>query len=154
MILNADETRVLLHLRGDIRLWSLPGGGVEPGEAWEEAAVREAYEETGYRIAIDRLVGEYRRPQIGDTKRLFVGRIRGGAPRARPPETIRIAWFSVDRLPPNRLPWLREYVADAVSHHPRPLHRTQLQSWRQILALRLLFALADWRHRLASRRDR
>lgn len=28
-------------------LWMMPGGGVEPGEAWEEAIRRELYEETG-----------------------------------------------------------------------------------------------------------
>jgi 8-oxo-dGTP diphosphatase len=29
--------------------WGLPGGGIEPGESEKEAAVREIYEETGYR---------------------------------------------------------------------------------------------------------
>lgn len=32
--------------------WSLPGGGVEYDETLEEAVVREAYEETGYRVEV------------------------------------------------------------------------------------------------------
>jgi acetyl-CoA carboxylase carboxyl transferase subunit beta len=34
--------------------WSVPGGRVEPGESLEAAAVREALEETGLRIEVDR----------------------------------------------------------------------------------------------------
>jgi 8-oxo-dGTP pyrophosphatase MutT (NUDIX family) len=33
--------------------WFLPGGAIERGESPEEAAVREALEETGYRVAIE-----------------------------------------------------------------------------------------------------
>lgn len=33
--------------------WTLPGGGMEPGETPSEAAVREIYEETGYRARLD-----------------------------------------------------------------------------------------------------
>ncbi|MEV0247053.1 NUDIX hydrolase [Nocardia sp. NPDC050712] len=32
--------------------WELPGGGIEPGEAPEQAAIREVAEETGLRIEI------------------------------------------------------------------------------------------------------
>lgn len=43
-----DRSRVLLLLpRGDQDHWGLPGGGVEPGEDYETAAVREVREETG-----------------------------------------------------------------------------------------------------------
>lgn len=31
-------------------LWMMPGGGVQPGETWEEAIRRELYEETGRRF--------------------------------------------------------------------------------------------------------
>lgn len=37
--------------------WTLPGGGMEPGESPIETAVREIWEETGYHAAIDELLG-------------------------------------------------------------------------------------------------
>ena len=35
--------------------WSLPKGMLEPGETWEEAALREVEEETGLRVRLDQL---------------------------------------------------------------------------------------------------
>ncbi len=37
------------------RWWELPGGGIDPGESYAEAAVRELFEETGIRIGPDQL---------------------------------------------------------------------------------------------------
>ena len=37
--------------------WSVPGGRVEPGETLYEAVVREAYEETGLEVVVDRFLG-------------------------------------------------------------------------------------------------
>lgn len=77
-----DKNEVLLVLREDARLWVIPGGGVEDGESWEQGGIREVKEESGYVVAIQRYVGEYWRPQasrgMGDTLRLFVGRVVGG----------------------------------------------------------------------------
>ena len=38
--------------------WTLPKGKLEPGETLEEAAVREVFEETGYRVEIEGALGE------------------------------------------------------------------------------------------------
>jgi 8-oxo-dGTP diphosphatase len=54
-----DRDRVLLALWNEMAepLWTLPGGGVELLETVEEAAVREVLEETGYDVALGRLLG-------------------------------------------------------------------------------------------------
>ena len=54
-----EHDRLLLALwnEGDSPRWTLPGGGVELRETVEEAAVREVREETGYDVALGRLLG-------------------------------------------------------------------------------------------------
>jgi len=54
-----DAGRILLALwNEELPLkWTLPGGGVELDETPEEAAVREAREETGYEVALGRILG-------------------------------------------------------------------------------------------------
>jgi 8-oxo-dGTP pyrophosphatase MutT (NUDIX family) len=55
VVLDGDAARVLLITMvgqdGRAR-WTLPKGGVEPGESHEDAAVREVREETGHTAAV------------------------------------------------------------------------------------------------------
>lgn len=54
-----DERGVLLaHWReGAYGGWTLPGGGMDPGEHPEQTVVREVAEETGYTVRVDGLLG-------------------------------------------------------------------------------------------------
>jgi 8-oxo-dGTP pyrophosphatase MutT (NUDIX family) len=93
VVLNEDHTQVLLLLREDFHRWTLPGGHIESDEMPEQAAIRETFEETGYHIAVDSLVGTYARPTMpggGDIKYVFLGHVVGGAPIERGPETLRV----------------------------------------------------------------
>jgi ADP-ribose pyrophosphatase YjhB (NUDIX family) len=53
---------LLLIRRTDNGYWSIPGGGVEPGESVSQAAAREVREETGIDCEVVGLVGIYSNP--------------------------------------------------------------------------------------------
>ncbi|GED98683.1 NUDIX hydrolase [Gordonia crocea] len=57
-VITDDDDRVLLaHWNaGHHSAWTMPGGGLEPGEDPPTAAHREVDEETGYRIELDELL--------------------------------------------------------------------------------------------------
>lgn len=53
---------VLVARRNPPRGWALPGGFIDYGETVEQAAVREAREETGLAVRLERLLGVYSSP--------------------------------------------------------------------------------------------
>ena len=49
IVVESNEGKILLQLRGDKNIWGLPGGLQELGERFEETAIRELEEETGFK---------------------------------------------------------------------------------------------------------
>lgn len=149
IIFNADKTQVLLCKREDFRVWVTPGGGVEDGESLEEAAIRETFEETGFRIAIDRPVGKYWGPQLpqgGVMMHLFQAHVVGGKATTCF-ETIDLGFFPINDLPPRTLSWAREQIADALAPSEHTVERTQLLPVHLAILLRVGIALRDWRNK-------
>ena len=143
IILGGAGRSVLLQKRRDLRVWALPGGHVEPGESSEAAAAREAWEETGYAVAIGRLVGVYETPQLGLVKHVFAANIVSGQPVSSGPETVGLRWFDVDRLPRFMISWHGRYIADALANHPAPVARTERIPFWQLVALRAALWIRD-----------
>jgi 8-oxo-dGTP diphosphatase len=110
------EARVLLAQQNyGNRRWALPGGLVEPGESPDEAAVREAHEETGLVVELEHLIALYyvrgvEPPRLGF---VFAAQITGGSlelPSSG--ELADLGWFPVTNLPEN----LSRFVPLALRH--------------------------------------
>lgn len=81
--------------------WGLPGGGVEYGEAVEDALLREMYEETNLQIEIERFlfVKTWRPDRVG---LYYLCRVVGGEFQSSD-EVSELGYFSRNGLPDVRL---------------------------------------------------
>lgn len=113
-----DANRLLLVRHADGGVWSTPGGVIEPDERPADAAVREAWEETGLHVRVDRLVGAYGGPECvvrypnGDESQYvivaFGCAIVSGSPRPDHDETVETRFVSEHDAAALALsPWLR-----------------------------------------------
>ncbi len=120
---------VLLQRRDDNGLWGLPGGAVDPGETVSAAVVREVREETGLVVRPVRLIGVYSDPAnhqvmtypdgnvIHYVSTAFECVVVGGA-LACGAESLEVAWFPPDALPPDLMPVARLRIQDALARQP------------------------------------
>jgi 8-oxo-dGTP pyrophosphatase MutT (NUDIX family) len=77
-ILNGDRLALIRKPMFAPDIWRPPGGGVKPGEDFIDAVRREAYEETGLEIALERYLVEakarfvYRPPELDWRTHVFL----------------------------------------------------------------------------------
>jgi 8-oxo-dGTP pyrophosphatase MutT (NUDIX family) len=103
-----DDRRLLLvrHVEGDV--WTTPGGMIEPGETPADAAVREAWEETGLVVALTRIVGVFggelctstysNGDRVAWVSTVFEARVTGGTLRPDHVETLDVRYFGLDEM--------------------------------------------------------
>jgi 8-oxo-dGTP diphosphatase len=92
------DVEVLLVHRPRYDDWSLPKGKAEPGESDEDCALREVFEETGFRVHLEEPIGAIRyhdrkgRPKVVHYWRM---RPRSGSDRFLPNDEVdEIRWCS------------------------------------------------------------
>ena len=109
VLVQRDESEVLLQLRRDGRYWTVPGGALEPGESLEDTARRELREETGLVARELRLLTVCSGPEFdhtypnGDRIHNVVAIYQAlgveGELRPDPHEGLRLRYFSTGALP-------------------------------------------------------
>jgi len=81
VVIEVGDRIVLVRRKNPPPGWAIPGGFVETGETVENAAVREALEETGLRVTLTALLGVYsdpaRDPRHHTISTVYVGRAEG-----------------------------------------------------------------------------
>lgn len=102
VIIELPQGIVLIERKNPPFGWALPGGFVDYGESLEDAAVREALEETSLRVGNLRLVGCYsdpaRDPRQHNISTVFAASA-DGVPRAAD-DAAALAVFPLNSLPP------------------------------------------------------
>lgn len=110
MYIVQDGQVLLIERQRNGRLfYVVPGGGVEPGETWAEAAVREAWEETRLTVELGPVLHEldWRIHEIEQTERAYLVTAFQGEPQMVDPEILanasefnqyRLAWVALHQL--------------------------------------------------------
>ena len=105
-VLIIRDDKILFQRRTDNGKWGLVGGLLEMNETYEEAALREAHEETGLEIKLDSFLGIYHNHNMvwsnGDTAQVisayFTASIINGEPRIDE-ESYELRFFGKDEIP-------------------------------------------------------
>lgn len=81
VIIEVGDRIVLVRRKHPPAGWAIPGGFIDEGERAQEAAVREAREETGLAVTLTTLLGVYsdpsRDPRRHTISAVYIGRARG-----------------------------------------------------------------------------
>jgi ADP-ribose pyrophosphatase YjhB (NUDIX family) len=115
-----NKQRVLLCRRGDVDLWNLPGGKLEPDETPRRAVIREVKEEANIKVQVNRLVGI----SLNWTRRAiafaYLCEIAKGKPGAND-ETDAVGYFASEQFPrriyPDHQQWIRNVLSNPARFH-------------------------------------
>ena len=134
VVVSFPPGRILLVKRSvapKLGQWCLPGGHVDYGETVAQCVVREAYEETGVQVEVERLSGVYSKPyeaREGLTRPshyvilAFVCRPVGGEIRLSQ-ESVDVRYFAPEALPETLWSWHRARIEDALEGRAAPFIR-------------------------------
>jgi 8-oxo-dGTP pyrophosphatase MutT (NUDIX family) len=93
------DGRVLLVHRQRYDDWSLPKGKLEAGESWEDAALREVWEETGLRGSLGASLGSTEYAPGGEAKEVRWFRMEADGEPGPTDEVDEVRWVDLADAP-------------------------------------------------------
>jgi len=123
IIIEIDGGIILIERKNQPFGWALPGGFVDYGESLEDAAIREAREETSLEVSNLRLLGCYSDP-ARDSRMHTISTVYTGTGSGTPhaaDDAVNLAVFKLNELPKqlcfdhSRI--LADYAVHKSSHH-------------------------------------
>ena len=123
---------ILLLRRAD-GLWSVPGGGLEPGERLDQAVVREVREETGLEVEPVALIGVYSDPaytftypngdRVQPITTFFECQVVGGTLQPDMEEILEAHYYGPEEELPPLMKCCRAKALDAFAFDGQPFFR-------------------------------
>lgn len=103
-------------------LWNLAAGHVDKGETIEEAAVREAKEESGLKVELDKKIGVWHDTVEEPIRHAFTANVISGGLKPQPGEVLDAQWFTYEQIVKMRKEGkLRvEWIFDAITRVENP----------------------------------
>ncbi|MGA5821779.1 NUDIX hydrolase [Kitasatospora sp. NPDC094028] len=118
-----EDGRVLAIRRADNGTWEPPGGVLELSEAVEDGVRREIYEETGLKVAVDRLTGVYKNVTRGIVAMVFRCHPEGGGERLSE-ESTAVDWLTPTEISERMAEVYAVRMLDALRPGAAPAIRT------------------------------
>jgi ADP-ribose pyrophosphatase YjhB (NUDIX family) len=123
-VATAPDGRILLCRRAiepRLGFWTLPAGYMELGESVEQSARREAREEAGADLQLDRVLVIYSVPRISQVQIMFRARLSNPDTIAPGPESQELSLVSWEEIPWGELAF--PTVSWALRHHREVIGR-------------------------------
>ena len=124
-----ENNKILLVQESSDKKWAMPGGWADVGDIPSEVAIRETYEESGYRVKPVKVIGVYDANRLGGHlelfhafKIIFLCDLIGGEPKVSD-ETLDVGFFSFDNLPPLSLNRTNQKHIDEIILHLKSENR-------------------------------
>lgn len=129
---SQDPQAILWVKRKDLKIWVLPGGGIEPSENPSDAVKREVFEETGLEVNIVRDAAVLHPKNRWTAKtHLFICSIKSGYLKSNE-ESEEVAFFPVSSPPSPYFSFHQDWLEEVLSHSDKIERSLDEFSWVKV----------------------
>ena len=96
-------------------LWNFPAGKVDAGESFEQAAVRETKEESGYEVELIKKIGIFQTLPTDAVKHAFEAKIIGGELHFPEDEIMDAKWLTFEEIKQMKDKLRDEWILEAIN---------------------------------------